>query len=144
MAKKRIGILTGGGDVPGLNAVIKSVTYRGSENDIEVIGLRRGWEDLTHLNVEDPASRSHYVIPLNRENTRTIDRHGGIVLHSSRTNPSKMQKLPSHLFGKDFPVSLSTKGGTATETWDVTGRGLSNLSALGIEHLIAIRGGGTQ
>src|SRR5258707_10376462 len=143
MAKKRIGILTGGGDVPGLNAVIKSVTYRGSENDIEVIGLRRGWEALTHLNVEDPASRSHYVIPLNRENPRTIDRHGGTVLHSSRTNPSKMQKLPSHLFGKDFPVSLSTKGGTATETWDVTGRVLSNLSALGIEHLIAIGGDDT-
>jgi ATP-dependent phosphofructokinase / diphosphate-dependent phosphofructokinase len=49
MAKKRIGILTGGGDVPGLNAVIKSVTYRGSENDIEVVHLRRGWEGLTHL-----------------------------------------------------------------------------------------------
>jgi len=44
LARKRIGILTGGGDVPGLNAVIKSVTYRGSENDIEVVGLRRGWE----------------------------------------------------------------------------------------------------
>jgi 6-phosphofructokinase 1 len=44
MVTKRIGILTGGGDVPGLNAVIKSVTYRGSENDIEVVGLRRGWE----------------------------------------------------------------------------------------------------
>src|SRR5258707_12481620 len=99
MAKKRIGILTGGGDVPGLNAVIKSVTYRGSENDIEVIGLRRGWEALTHLNVEDPASRSHYVIPLNRENTRTTDRHGGTRLHSSRPNPPKMQKLPCHLFG---------------------------------------------
>src|ERR1700730_7228493 len=84
VAKKRIGILTGGGDVPGLNAVIKSVTYRGSENDIEVIGLRRGWEALTHLNVEDPASRSHYVIHLNREKTRTIDRSGGTVLHASR------------------------------------------------------------
>src|SRR5712672_4726698 len=143
MAKKRIGILTGGGDVPGLNAVIKSVTYRASENDVEVIGLRRGWEALTHLNVEDPASRAHYVIPLNRENTRTIDRHGGTVLHSSRTNPSKMQKLPNHLFGKDFPVSVSTKGGTATETWDVTGRVLANLSALGIEHLIAIGGDDT-
>ena len=47
MAKKRIGILTGGGDVPGLNVVIKSVTDRGSENDIEVLGLRRGWEALT-------------------------------------------------------------------------------------------------
>ena len=74
MARKRIGILTGGGDVPGLNAVIKSVTYRGSENDIEVVGLRRGWEALTHVNLEDPVSRSHYIIPLNRDNTRTIDR----------------------------------------------------------------------
>ena len=57
MARKRIGILTGGGDVSGLNAVIKSVTYRGSENDVEVVGLRRGWEALTHLNLEDPTSR---------------------------------------------------------------------------------------
>ena len=67
MAKKRIGILTGGGDVPGLNAVIKTVTYRGSENDIEVVGFRRGWEALTHLNLEDPASRRRYVIALDRE-----------------------------------------------------------------------------
>ena len=143
MAKKRIGILTGGGDVPGLNSVIKSVTYRSSENDIEVFGLRRGWEALTHLNLEDPTSRSHYVIPLNRENTRTIDRRGGTVLHSSRTNPSKMQKLPDHLAGKDFPVSLSTKGGIATRTWDVSRQVLANLSALGIEHLIAMGGDDT-
>jgi ATP-dependent phosphofructokinase / diphosphate-dependent phosphofructokinase len=143
MAKKRIGILTGGGDVPGLNTIIKSVTYRSSENDIEVFGLRRGWEALTHLNLEDPTSRSRYVIPLNRENTRTIDRHGGTVLHSSRTHPSKMQKLPDHLVGKDFPVSLSTKGGIATKTWDVSRQVLANLSALGIEHLIAIGGDDT-
>ena len=143
MAKKRIGILTGGGDVPGLNAVIKSVTYRSGENDIEVVGLRRGWEALTHLNFADPASRSHYVIPLNRENTRTIDRHGGTMLHSSRTNPSKMQKLPPHLAGTDFPVATSTKGGSATQTWDVTKQVLANLSALGIEHLIAIGGDDT-
>ena len=127
MARKRIGILTGGGDVPGLNAVIKSVTYRGSENDIEVVGLRRGWEALTHVNLEDPASRSHYIIPLNRDNTRTIDRSGGTVLHSSRTNPSKMKKLPDHLVGRDFPALLSTKGGIATKTWDVTGQVLANL-----------------
>jgi 6-phosphofructokinase 1 len=119
------------------------VTYRGSENDIEVVGLRRGWEALTHLNLEDPTSRSHYIIPLNRENTRTIDRRGGTVLHSSRTNPSKMQKLPDHFVGKDFPVSLSTKGGIATETWDLTGQVLANLSGLGIEHLIAIGGDDT-
>ena len=143
MAKKRIGILTGGGDVPGLNTIIKSVSYRSSENDIEVFGLRRGWEALTHLNLKDPTSRSRYVIPLNRENTRTIDRHGGTVLHSSRTHPSKMQKLPDHLVGKDFPVSLSTKGGIATKTWDVSRQVLANLSALGIEHLIAIGGDDT-
>jgi 6-phosphofructokinase len=143
MAKKRIGILTGGGDVPGLNAVIKSVTYRGSEDDIEVFGLRRGWEALTHLNLDDPASKAHYVIPLNRENTRTIDRRGGTVLHTSRTNPSKIQKLPDHLAGKDFPVSLSAKDGIATKAWDLSGQVLANLSALGIEHLIAIGGDDT-
>jgi 6-phosphofructokinase len=143
MAKRRIGILTGGGDVPGLNSVIKSVTYRSTENDIEVFGLRRGWEGLTHLNIDDPNSKSHYVIPLNRENTRTIDRRGGTVLHSSRTNPSKMQQLPDHLAGKDFPVSMSTRGGVATKTWDVSRQVLANLSALGIEHLIAIGGDDT-
>ena len=143
MAKKRIGILTGGGDVPGLNTVIKSVTYRSSENDIEVLGLRRGWEALTHLNLEDPASRSRYVMPLNRENTRIIDRRGGTALHTSRTNPSKMQKLPAHLAGKDFPVSLSTKGGSSTKTWDVSGQVLANVAALGIEYLIAIGGDDT-
>jgi ATP-dependent phosphofructokinase / diphosphate-dependent phosphofructokinase len=135
MAKKRIGILTGGGDVPGLNAVIKSVTYRGSEDDIEVVGLRRGWEALTHVNLEDPASRSHYIIPLNRDNTRTIDRSGGTMLHSSRTNPSRMKKLPNHLAGQDFSV--------ASKTWDVTSQVLKNLSGLGIEHLIAIGGDDT-
>jgi ATP-dependent phosphofructokinase / diphosphate-dependent phosphofructokinase len=143
MAKKRIGILTGGGDVPGLNAVIKSVTYRSSENDIEVFGLRRGWEALTHLNLEDPNSRSSYVIPLNRENTRVIDRRGGTVLHTSRTNPAKMQKLPDHLAGKDFPVSVSTKGSIVSKTWDLSGQVLANVSALGIEHLIVIGGDDT-
>src|SRR6266513_5147067 len=142
MVKKRIGILTGGGDVPGLNAVIKSVTYRGIENDIEVVGLRRGWEALTHLNLEDPTSRSHYIIPLNRENTRTIDRRGGTVLHASRTNPSKVQRLPDHLVGKDFPLSPSSRD-TASKTWDLSGQVLANLSALGIEHLIAIGGDDT-
>jgi 6-phosphofructokinase 1 len=143
MAIRRIGILTGGGDVPGLNSVIKSATYRSSENDIEIIGLRRGWEALTHLNFEDPASRSHYVIHLNRENTRTIDRRGGTILHTSRTNPSKMQRLPAHLAAKDFPASQSTKGGIATTTWDVSAQVLANLSALEIEHLIAIGGDDT-
>ncbi len=86
MSRKRIGILTGGGDVPGLNAVIKSVVYRGTETDCEVIGIRRGWEGLTHVDLNDAASKTRYILPLNRENTRTIDRTGGTFLHSSRTN----------------------------------------------------------
>jgi 6-phosphofructokinase len=139
MAKKRIGILTGGGDVPGLNSVIKTVTYRSSENDIEVLGLRRGWEALTHVDLDDAQSRRRYVMVLDRVNTRTIDRRGGTVLHSSRTNPSKMQKLPDHLAGKDFPVSQTNKG----TTWDVSKQVLANLSGLGIEHLIAIGGDDT-
>ena len=92
MGKKRIGILTGGGDVPGLNSVIKSVVYRGAEIGCEVIGIRRGWEGLTHVDLNDPASKARYILPLNRDNTRTIDRTGGTFLHSSRTNPTKMKK----------------------------------------------------
>jgi 6-phosphofructokinase 1 len=141
MPRKRIGILTGGGDVAGLNAVIKTVTYRSSENGIEVIGFRRGWEGLTHLNLEDPASRGRYVMALDRENTRTIDRSGGTVLHTSRTNPSKMKKLPGHLSAEDYPVTPSAKGGV--KTWDVSKQVLANLSALGIEHLIAVGGDDT-
>ena len=63
MAKKRIGILTGGGDVPGLNTVIKSVVYRGAELGYEVGGIRREWEGLTDVDLNDPASREHYILP---------------------------------------------------------------------------------
>jgi ATP-dependent phosphofructokinase / diphosphate-dependent phosphofructokinase len=85
MADQRIGILTGGGDVPGLNSVIKEVTYRATEHCCEVVGIRRGWEGLTHVNLADAESKGRYILPLTRENTRTIDRFGGAVLHSSRT-----------------------------------------------------------
>src|SRR3954453_16263175 len=89
-AARRIGILTGGGDVPGLNSVIKSVVYRATEIGDEVIGIRRGWEGLTHLRF-DPAPDPHYIVQLDRTNTRTIDRTGGTMLHTSRTNPRKMK-----------------------------------------------------
>lgn len=79
MSAKRIGILTGGGDVPGLNSVIKSVVYRASEIGCEVLGMRRGWEGLTHVDLKDPASRSRCIQALNRENTRTIDRTGARI-----------------------------------------------------------------
>src|SRR4051795_1063047 len=132
MAAKRIGILTGGGDVPGLNSVIKSVVYRGQENDCEVIGIRRGWEGLTHVNLEDPASKSRYILPLSRENTRTIDRTGGTFLHSSRTNPAKMKSLPEHLRGMEFPSGQSTKGGVTSTVYDVSKQVLANLEKLGL------------
>src|SRR6201982_4022757 len=102
MANKRVGILTGGGDVPGLNAVIKSVVYRGGEIGCEVIGIRRGWEGLTHVDLQDPASKTRYILPLNRDNTRTIDRTGGTFLHSSRTNPAKMKQVPAALEAQKF------------------------------------------
>src|SRR3974390_2447446 len=143
MAVKRIGILTGGGDVPGLNSVIKTVVYRGSEIGCEVIGIRRGWEGLTHVDLQDPASRSRYILPLNRENTRTIDRTGGTYLHSSRTNPSKMKKLPPVLDGQDFPkVETTKKGGTSTVI-DVTSAVKKNISTLDLDYLIAIGGDDT-
>ncbi len=140
---KRIGILTGGGDVPGLNSVIKGVTYRCVEHGIEVVGVRRGWEGLTHLDLEDPASRAKYLMPLNRENTRTIDRTGGTILHSSRTNPSKMKKLPPHLEGQNLPSRQTTKNGVTSTTWDVSKAVLANLETLGIEYLLPIGGDDT-
>ncbi len=143
MAAKRIGILTGGGDVPGLNSVIKSVVYRGSEIGCKVIGVRRGWEGLTHVDLEDPASRTRYILPLNRDNTRTIDRTGGTYLHSSRTNPSKMKKLPPVLEGGEFPRKESTKKGETTTTFDVTRAVLKNIGTLDLDYLIAIGGDDT-
>ena len=143
MAAKRIGILTGGGDVPGLNSVIKTVVYRGSEINCEVIGIRRGWEGLTHVNLQDPASRARYVLPLNRTNTRTIDRTGGTYLHSSRTNPSKMKKLPPVLEGQSFPTKESTKKGVTSTVIDVTKAVLKNIETLGLDYLVAIGGDDT-
>ncbi|HUA59489.1 MAG TPA: 6-phosphofructokinase [Verrucomicrobiae bacterium] len=143
MSAKRIGILTGGGDVPGLNSVIKTVVYRGSEIDCEVIGIRRGWEGLTHVNLQDPASRARYVLPLNRENTRTIDRTGGTYLHSSRTNPSKMKKVPPALEGQTFPQKETTKKGVTSTVYDVTPAVLKNIETLGLDYLIAIGGDDT-
>jgi len=135
MAPRRIGILTGGGDVPGLNSVIKSVVYRSAENEIEVIGFRRGWEALTHVNLNDSESRSRYILPLNRDNTRTIDRDGGTMLHTSRTNPSKMKKLPPFLAGATFPEHDGR--------FDMSSQVLGNLDQLGIDSLIAIGGDDT-
>jgi len=143
MPSKRIGILTGGGDVPGLNSVIKEVTYRGSESNSEVVGVRRGWEGLTHVNLDDPASKARYILPLTRENTRTIDRTGGTFLHSSRTNPAKMKSVPDFLQGREFPKQEVTKKGVTNTVFDVSSQVLSNLQRLNIDCLIAIGGDDT-
>jgi len=132
---KRIGILTGGGDVPGLNSVIKEVVYRGTENNCEIYGIRRGWEGLTHPNLDEKESRDKYIWPLNRANTRTIDRFGGTILHSSRTNPSRMKKIPDFLSADNFPLNGATR--------DMTSQVLRNLEKLGIDHLVAIGGDDT-
>src|SRR3984885_3340731 len=143
MSMKRIGILTGGGDVPGLNSVIKTVVYRGGEVGCEVIGIRRGWEGLTHVNLQDPGSRARYLQPLNRENTRTIDRTGGTYLHSSRTNPAKMSKIPPVLEGQTFPKKEFTKKGVTTTAYDITSAVLKNIETIGLDYLIAIGGDDT-
>ena len=143
MNAKKIGILTGGGDVPGLTSVIKTVVYRSASSDRQVVGLRRGWEALTHLNFDDPSSVARYVLPLDRVNTRTIDRTGGTYLHSSRTNPLKMKKVPSFLSASDFQSSEITKRGETSTVYDMTPRVLKNLERLGIDALVAIGGDDT-
>ena len=129
--KNKIGILTGGGDVPGLNPVIKSVVYRARAMGREVVGIRKGWQGLTHMD------RAHHLDPaytrtLTRENTRTIDRTGGTVLHTSRTNPERIRPgdVPPHL-----PAAEVSKLTTDGEWIDFTPVVLRN-----IEHLFGSPG----
>ncbi|MGQ0609090.1 MAG: 6-phosphofructokinase [Chloroflexota bacterium] len=136
---KRIGILTGGGDVPGLNSVIKSVVYRSSEVGWDAVGIRRGWQGLTHI---DMSREDHggYLRPLDRVSTRAIDRTGGTVLHTSRTSPSSMGRsaLPEHLDEARL-ASLETEG----DRYDLTPLVLENLERLGIDALVIIGGDDT-
>ena len=143
MAYKRIGILTGGGDVPGLNTVIKRVVLCGAERGCEVVGIRRGWEGLTHLDLDDPASKARCILPLTTENTRNIDRTGGTYLHSSRTNPAKMKSVPAFLKGGAFPTSDLAKGNAPSTTTDLTSHVMGNLDRLGLDCLIAVGGDDT-
>ena len=147
--KKRIGILTGGGDVPGLNSVIKTVVYRCTESphDYDIVGIRRGWEGLTHLH-PDRRLDAEYVMPLDRGNTRTIDRTGGTCLHTSRTNPAKMDpaSMPPHLkdqLGRCREFKSRDKKGQERTYYDVTAVVQDNLERLQVDHLIAIGGDDT-
>jgi 6-phosphofructokinase 1 len=136
---RRIGILTGGGDVPGLNPVIKSVVYRSTDLGYQVLGIRRGWEGFTHMRPgrePDP----EYVRPLDRANTRTIDRTGGTILHTSRTNPRKMraERLPAFLDAAERSRLAAGDG-----MYDLTPIVLRNVEALKLDYLVTIGGDDT-
>ena len=131
----RIGILTGGGDVPGLNAAIKAVVNRAAEQGHEVLGLRRGWAGLLHADPADPASLEEFAQPLDPAWVRTIDRTGGTVLHTSRTNPGKVK-------ASDVPDFLTPPPNTEPP-YDFTSHAIKVLEAYGIDVLIPIGGDDT-
>jgi ATP-dependent phosphofructokinase / diphosphate-dependent phosphofructokinase len=119
----RIAILTGGGDVPGLNPCIKAAVYNAVERGWQVIGIRRGWAGLLELDPEDPASLASHTLGLDKHNTRTIDRSGGTFLHTSRTNPGSVRKNGQLV--------------------DCTATVLHNVERLGLDLLITIGGDDT-
>ncbi len=135
----RIGVLTGGGDVPGLNPCIKAVVNRAEDEGQEVIGIRRGWWGLLHLNPGDPGSVSKCTIKLDNAVVRTIDRSGGTFLHTSRTNPGRVkpEDVPEFLREPDW------KPKKEDPPRDFTPHVLKNLTFLKIDVLIPIGGDDT-
>jgi 6-phosphofructokinase 1 len=131
----RIAVLTGGGDVPGLNPCIKQIVNRAMDNGYDVLGIRRGWAGLLEYNL-DAEDNSNYVIPLDREKVRRIDRSGGTFLHTSRTNPSKVKS-------KNMPAFLMQEGETYPEIVDCTDHVLKVVEHLKIDALIPIGGDDT-
>ena len=129
-----IGILTGGGDVPGLNPAIRAVTIRALGEGYQVLGIRRGWAGLVNL-VRDPqADSSEWVQVLTEEVVNRAGRTGGTFLHSSRTNPMSVKRdaVPDPL-----------KAAYPAEVNDLIPEVLKNLDFLGIDHLIPIGGDDT-
>jgi len=133
-AKGVIGILTGGGDVPGLNPAIRGVTLRALREGYQVIGIRHGWAGLVDMVREKDYDNSDNFILLDEEIVDRAGRTGGTFLHSSRTNPGRVSKsgVPAHLKDK-----------FTAEKNDLTAEVLKNLAWLGIETLIPIGGDDT-
>jgi len=140
MAKKTIGLLTGGGDVPGLNPAMKAVVLSALENDYRVIGIRRGWAGLLNYNLNDPSTYHYYAYELNRDDVRTIDRTGGTFLHTSRTNPQKVKPktIPDFLKNSKYGKQIDDEG-----TMDYTDHVMNVISELGIDVLVTIGGDDT-
>lgn len=131
---KVIGILTGGGDVPGLNPAIRAVTIRALREGYKVIGIRRGWGGLIDIIRDKNADNSNNYIVLSNEIVNKAGRTGGTFLHTSRTNPSRVSKenVPEHL-----------KKNYSDDSNDLTTDVLKNLEYLGIDTLIPIGGDDT-
>lgn len=136
--KKRptIAILTGGGDVPGLNPCIKTLVYRSESEGIKVLGIRRGWAGLLEYDSNNPNSAKRCFQELDSAEVRTIDRSGGTYLHTSRTNPSAIQK-------KDVPLFLKKEFKKTDKVKDFTAHVLKNLERLGVDAVIPIGGDDT-
>ncbi len=131
----RIGILTGGGDVPGLNPCIKAVVNRVVHEGHEVIGLKRGWAALLEHDPDDPASWDQFFLPLDANTVRTIDRTGGTFLHTSRTNPSRVRPT-------DVPPHLAHRA-DGDGPFDFTDHALRVVESMKIDVLIPIGGDDT-
>jgi 6-phosphofructokinase 1 len=131
----KVGILTGGGDVPGLNACIKAATLRAIEEGHEVVGIRRGWAGLLECDPDDVESVAVNIVKLDAGAVRTIDRTGGTVLHTSRTNPAKVRS-------SEEPAFLATDR-REDEPRDHTPHVLKVIGATGIDALIPIGGDDT-
>jgi ATP-dependent phosphofructokinase / diphosphate-dependent phosphofructokinase len=132
--KGRIAILTGGGDVPGLNPAIRAVTIRALREGYEVIGIRRGWAGLVNIIRDKKADNSECYQVLTEIIVNKSARTGGTFLHSSRTNPEKVSKY-------DVPEHLKEKYNK--EKNDLTPEVLKNIEFLGIDYLIPIGGDDT-
>jgi 6-phosphofructokinase 1 len=132
--KGTIGILTGGGDVPGLNPAIRAVTFRALREGYRVLGIRRGWAGLVDLVPDNGADNSAHVQVLTEDIVNRAGRTGGTFLHTSRTRPSHLPRavVPEHLQDK-----------YTEEINDVTPDVLKNLEFLGIDFLIPIGGDDT-
>lgn len=129
-----VGVLTGGGDVPGLNPCIKAIVCRAIDEGMRVIGIKRGWAGLVEYHIEDESTYDANLIPLDKAKVRTIDRSGGTILHTSRTKPSAVKKTEMPSFLDPHPTEEKT---------DVTPHILKNLAHLGIDLLFPIGGDDT-